>query len=108
MSYHRKSFVKIPPNLPIPSDSSAESSINRPLPLYQSQAYTFICKLWLIAFEMNYQYFHEGVVLLPAAEIIFQKLLAWADGLRDDTKRGEYTPDGVVNLQYDMRYFPND
>lgn len=107
MSYRRKPFVKIPPKLPVPGDSSTYGSINRTLPLYQGKVYTHVCKLWLVAFEMNYQYFYENVMVLPAAEIIFHKLLGWADNLQEGTKRGEHTPDGVTNLQYEVPYFPS-
>lgn len=49
---------------------------------------------------MNLRYSHGRIVPLPVTELIFQKLLAWADGLQEGAKRGELTPDGVFNLQY--------
>ena len=107
MSYRREPFVKIPPKLPIPGDPTSNSTIDRPLPPYQGEVYTYVCKLWLVTFEMNYQYFYIGVTVLPAAELIFQKLLGWADSLQEGVKRQEYTPDGVTNLQYELPYFPS-
>jgi hypothetical protein len=104
MSYHSEPFAKLPPSLPIPGDLSAEDSCGRPLPPYQGPIYTFVCKLWSITFEMNYQYYCEDVVSLAAAELIFQKLLAWSDDLQEGVRRKEHSPSGVNNLQYDIPY----
>ncbi|KAH8725348.1 hypothetical protein GQ44DRAFT_759712 [Phaeosphaeriaceae sp. PMI808] len=98
MSFHSKPFAKLPPYVPMPGDSSTEGSFSRPLPPYQGPVYNFVCKFWSIAYEMNYQYFYKEVVLLADAENIFQKLLAWADGLHEGVKRKEHTTDGVTNL----------
>ncbi|PVH99956.1 hypothetical protein DM02DRAFT_563840, partial [Periconia macrospinosa] len=98
MSYRIEPLVKLPPSLPIPGDLSAEGLCSRPLPPYQGQAYTSVCKLWSIAFEMNYQYFYGRVVSLAAAERIFQKLLAWADDLQEGVRRNEQNPHGVTPL----------
>ncbi|KAH7128719.1 hypothetical protein B0J11DRAFT_525585 [Dendryphion nanum] len=98
MSYRRKPFAETRPNLPMPGESSTEGLKGRPLPYYQGQIYTSVCKLWSIAFEMNCQYFCKDVVSLTTAELIFQRLLAWADDLQGDIKRGKHTADGVTNL----------
>lgn len=104
MSYHSEPFAKLPPSLPIPGDLYAEGSCGRPLPPYQGQVYTFVCKLWSITFEMNRQYFYERVASLAAAELIFQKLLAWADDLQECVQRKDHSPDRVINHQYDILY----
>ncbi|PVH91248.1 hypothetical protein DM02DRAFT_664202 [Periconia macrospinosa] len=80
MSYRREPLAKSLPNLPIPGEPSGNGSTSRPLPSYQ-EGYAFVCRLWAITFEMNYQYFYTGAVTLPAAELLFHKLLAWADDL---------------------------
>jgi hypothetical protein len=104
MSYQKEPFVRLPPKLPIPGDLSADDSVNRPLPPYQGPVFTFVCKLWLIAFEMNYHYFYKRAVSLHTAEFIFQRLLAWADDLQEGMKRGRHTPHGIINIQYASLY----
>ncbi|PVH95427.1 hypothetical protein DM02DRAFT_617915 [Periconia macrospinosa] len=97
-SYHRNPLAKTAPNLPIPGDIHANDSNRRPLPPYQGQVYTSVCKFWSIVCEMTTEYFGKNQVTLPTAELIFQKLLAWSDCLEDCVKRGEHPIDGVTYL----------
>ena len=100
MSYRREPLAKALPNLPIPGQLPINGSRGRPLPPYQGQIYTSSCKLWSITFEMIYQYYYLRVDSLAVAEVIFHKLLGWANDLQEGVNRGEYTSDGATNLQY--------
>jgi hypothetical protein len=67
--------------------------------LGSESTYTFVCRFWLVVFEMNYLYYFQKAVSVSIAVTIFHKLLAWANGLNASVRRNEHNQDYVLNLQ---------
>jgi hypothetical protein len=99
MRYRQEPLPKTLPTLPIPGDTNTTSSPGRSSPSSMSSTYVSVCKFWTVAFELNYRYYYEKAVALANAEIIFQKLLHWADQMDHTVSRNDKNLDHVLNLQ---------
>ncbi|RYC91286.1 hypothetical protein BFJ63_vAg5874 [Fusarium oxysporum f. sp. narcissi] len=84
------------PTLPIPGDprNGAASSVSRS---FRGNTFSSACRLWMIAQEVLGVYnFAKALIServpLSFAELKYQKLLVWVDGLDDGMKRVEDCP----------------
>lgn len=96
-SYHQEPLPKGPPMFPIPGEVHGPVSV--PGNSCLESTYTFVCRFWLIAFEMNIIYYFQRAASMSAAVTLFHKLLAWAHTLHGGVRRDEQSPDHVLNLQ---------
>ncbi|KAI9150887.1 Serine/threonine-protein kinase Nek1 [Paramyrothecium foliicola] len=93
--------IVFPPTLPIPGDLDRRSGKRiwppHPLPEYVGQTFTHMCKLWILSQDIRDVYTLEGLVSrkqwqsLGAAEISYQKLLAWSHELSKQMQRNEHS-----------------
>ena len=90
MSFHQEPLPKSPPRFRLPGEPWASNV---------DATYTAICQFWLVVFDMNYLHYCKQDFTLPTAVGIFQRLLAWADGLPTGVERSDGTPDYVLNIQ---------
>ncbi|KAM0267911.1 hypothetical protein ACHAPA_005509 [Fusarium lateritium] len=96
MSYHQEPLPKRPPMFPIPGEVRGSVSVpDTPCP---ESTYIFVCRFWLVAFEMNYLYYSQKAASVMVAINLYHKLLAWAQTLPAGVRRDEHSPDHVLNL----------